>query len=70
MYVNLHLKLIALLASNTKCSVCIFFLLVSFLYCDSDKNEFLTKKVLQTYNLLRVFSPRFQVIQFAVLIMN
>lgn len=45
-----------------------FFLLVSFLFCNSDKNGFLTKELLKVYNLLKVFSPRFQLVQFAVLI--
>lgn len=45
-----------------------FFLLVNFLYCNSNKNGFLAKQVLQIYNLLKVFSPKFQAVQFAVLI--
>lgn len=45
-----------------------FFILVNFLYCNSNKNSFLAKLVLQTYNLLKVFGPKFQAVQFAIVI--
>lgn len=43
-----------------------FYLLVNFLYCN--KNGFLAKQISQIYNLLKVFSPKFQAVQSAVLI--
>lgn len=58
LYVILHLELIVLLASNTRCPVHNFFLLVCFFYCTSDETGFKTKQVFKKHNLLKVFTSR------------